>query len=51
VTVSVYHTNVLVAIFTNLAQKIFKLQKPNDSHSTGYKEDPDEDFEITVKTE
>jgi len=34
-----------------LHKKFSKLQKPNDSHSTGYKEDPDEDFEITVKTD
>jgi hypothetical protein len=40
-----------VAIFTNLTQKIFQATKPNDSHSTGYKEDSDEDFEITVKTD
>ena len=36
-TVSVYHTNVLVAIFTNLTQKIFHAQKLNVFRSYGSK--------------
>jgi len=37
VTVSVYHTNDLVAIFTNLTQKIFHVQKLNVFRSYGSK--------------